>query len=131
MKSLGKKSDGLRLERIQASPLWTGDRFSNLHPVLPGLRDSTVARPTLGEFLRGGSRRVPRAPLPSQDPRATWLQPPDSGLRATWLGHSTVLIEIGGLRVLTDPVWGQRASPLRLAGPKRFQPVPVDRKSVV
>ena len=43
MKSLGKKSDGLRLARIQASPLWTGERFSNLHPVLPGLRDSTVA----------------------------------------------------------------------------------------
>ena len=125
MKSLGKKSDGFRLERIQASPLWAGDRFSNLHPVLPGLRDSTVARPTVGDFLRGGNRRVPRAPLPAQDPRATWLQPPDSGLRATWLGHSTVLVEIGGLRVLTDPVWGQRASPLRLAGPKRFQPVPV------
>ncbi len=125
MKSLGKKSDGLRLERMQASPLWAGDRFSNLHPVLPGLRDSTVARPTLGDFLRGGNRRVPRGPLPSRDPRAAWLRPPDSGLRATWLGHSTVLIEIGGQRVLTDPVWGQRASPFRLAGPKRFQPVPV------
>jgi L-ascorbate metabolism protein UlaG (beta-lactamase superfamily) len=46
-------------------------------------------------------------------------------LRATWLGHSTVLIEIDGLRVLTDPVWGPRASPSRFAGPKRFQPVPV------
>jgi len=46
-------------------------------------------------------------------------------LRATWLGHSTVLIEIDGLRVLTDPVWGTRASPSRLVGPKRFQPVPV------
>jgi L-ascorbate metabolism protein UlaG (beta-lactamase superfamily) len=30
-----------------------------------------------------------------------------------------------GLRVLTDPVWGERASPTRMAGPKRFQPVPV------
>ena len=36
-----------------------------------------------------------------------------------------MLIEIDGLRVLTDPVWGPRASPSRLAGPKRFQPVPV------
>jgi L-ascorbate metabolism protein UlaG (beta-lactamase superfamily) len=36
-----------------------------------------------------------------------------------------VLIEIDGLRVLTDPVWGPRASPSSLAGPKRFQPVPV------
>jgi L-ascorbate metabolism protein UlaG (beta-lactamase superfamily) len=36
-----------------------------------------------------------------------------------------VLIEIDGLRVITDPVWGPRASPSTLAGPKRFQPVPV------
>jgi L-ascorbate metabolism protein UlaG (beta-lactamase superfamily) len=58
-------------------------------------------------------------------PAPAWLRPADTGLRATWLGHSTVLIEIDGLRVLTDPVWGPRASPSRLAGPKRFQPVPV------
>ncbi len=57
--------------------------------------------------------------------RARLAPAPGSGLRATWLGHSTVLIEIDGVRVLTDPVWGQRASPSRLAGPKRFQPVPV------
>ena len=68
---------------------------------------------------------MPRAPLPSLDPIEAWSTPPDTGLRATWLGHSTVLIEIDGLRVLTDPVWGPRASPSRLAGPKRFQPVPV------
>jgi L-ascorbate metabolism protein UlaG (beta-lactamase superfamily) len=46
-------------------------------------------------------------------------------LRATWLGHSTVLLEIDGFRVLTDPVWGRRASPSTLVGPRRFQPVPV------
>jgi L-ascorbate metabolism protein UlaG (beta-lactamase superfamily) len=63
--------------------------------------------------------------LPSVHPAEAWAKKPGSGLRATWLGHSTVLIEIDGLRVLTDPVWGPRASPTRLAGPKRFQPVPV------
>ena len=86
--------------------------------------------PTLGEFLCGGERRVPRAPLPSMNPLDAWTKPPGSGLRATWLGHSTVLLEIGGLRVLTDPVWGPRASPSRLAGPKRFQPVPVPLRSM-
>ena len=56
--------------------------------------------------------------------------PPASGLRATWLGHSTLLIEIDGLRVLTDPVWGPRASPSRFAGPRRFQPVPVPLRAM-
>jgi L-ascorbate metabolism protein UlaG (beta-lactamase superfamily) len=130
MKSLGKKADGARLERMQSSPRWVGEGFRNLHPIPPGLRDSSVPRPTLSEFLCGGERRIPRSPLPSRNPAETWARPPGSGLRATWLGHSTVLIEIDGLRVLTDPVWGPRASPSRLAGPKRFQPVPVALRSL-
>ena len=130
MKSLGGKVAGLRLERVRASRLWNGSAFHNLHPVLPGLRDATVPRPTLTDFLCGGSRRVPNGPLPVLDPRETWRRAPGSGLRATWLGHSTVLIEIGGKRVLTDPVWGQRASPSRLAGPRRFQPVPVPLRAM-
>ncbi|HKX43763.1 MAG TPA: MBL fold metallo-hydrolase [Burkholderiaceae bacterium] len=125
MKSLGKKATGLRLERMQASPRWAGEGFRNVHPIAPGLRDLNAPRPTLSDFLCGGPRRVPDAPLPALNPLAHWLRPPDTGLRATWLGHSTVLIEIDGCRVLTDPVWGPRASPSRLAGPKRFQPVPV------
>lgn len=81
--------------------------------------------PSLSDFLCGGERRVPNGPLPSLNPLEFWRNNPATGLRATWLGHSTVLLEIGGLRVLTDPVWGLRASPSSLAGPKRFQPVPV------
>jgi L-ascorbate metabolism protein UlaG (beta-lactamase superfamily) len=41
------------------------------------------------------------------------------GLRATIVGHASVLIQAGGLNVLTDPVWAQRASPLPFAGPRR------------
>ena len=125
MKLLRSKPDGLRLERIKASLLWAGEAFRNIHPIPPGLRDRTSPRPTLTEFLCGGDRRVPRGPLPSVNPSEAWQREPASGLRATWLGHSTVLIEIDGLRILTDPVWGPRASPSRVAGPKRFQPVPV------
>jgi L-ascorbate metabolism protein UlaG (beta-lactamase superfamily) len=81
--------------------------------------------PALKDFLCGGERRVPQSPLPSLSPLEPWRRAPQSGLRATWLGHSTVMLEIDGWRVLTDPVWGPRASPSRFIGPKRFQPVPV------
>jgi L-ascorbate metabolism protein UlaG (beta-lactamase superfamily) len=130
MKSLGGKSKGARLERMKDSPLWAGERFRNVHPILPGLRDTSAPMPTLTEFLCGGSRRVPRGPLPSMSPLEGWQKSPQSGLRATWLGHSTVLIEIDGVRVLTDPVWGPRASPSGLIGPKRFQPIPVSLRSM-
>lgn len=122
MKTFGKQAAGRRLERMRASPRWEGDGFKNLYPQLPNLR--TGRMPRIGEFLCG-PRRIPRAPLPSVDPRAAWARPPETGLRATWLGHSTALIEIDGVRILTDPVWGERASPLGFAGPRRFQPIPV------
>jgi len=125
MKSLGRKPDGLRQERVQSSPLWHGGAFRNVHPVLPRLLRMDVAMPTVREFLFAGDRRVPSGPLPSMDPTVGWTKKPHSGLRTTWLGHSTVLLEIDGLRVLTDPVWGSRASPSQWAGPKRFQPVPI------
>jgi L-ascorbate metabolism protein UlaG (beta-lactamase superfamily) len=119
----GKHSSGLRLERMQASPRYKDGAFQNLHPLLPGLKDG--AMPSIGDFLCSGGRRVPDSPLPTLDPRASWGAPPESGLRVTWLGHSTLLVELDGVRVLTDPVWGERVSPVGFAGPKRFHPVPV------
>ena len=130
MRSLGGKVDGLRRERIQSSPLWNDGAFRNVHPVLPRLLRTDVAMPTVREFLFGGDRRVPKGSLPSVDPLAGWKKKPRTGLRTTWLGHSTVLIEIDGCRVLTDPVWGLRASPSQWAGPKRFQPVPIAIRSL-
>jgi L-ascorbate metabolism protein UlaG (beta-lactamase superfamily) len=130
MRSLGRRPDGERLERIRSSPAWAGDRFANVHPIMAGLRDPNVPMPSLGDFLCGGERRVPRGPLPAMNPLETWTRASATGLRATWLGHSTVLIEIDGHRVLTDPVWGPRASPSSFVGPKRFQPVPVPLRSM-
>ena len=66
MKSFGKLSQGARLERLQASPLWTPQGLRNRHPVLPGLRDPAAPRPTLTDFLCGGTRRVPGGPLPAR-----------------------------------------------------------------
>jgi L-ascorbate metabolism protein UlaG (beta-lactamase superfamily) len=40
----------------------------------------------------------------------------------TWVGHATLLVQLDGLTILTDPHWGDRASPLSWAGPKRLSP---------
>jgi N-acyl-phosphatidylethanolamine-hydrolysing phospholipase D len=38
----------------------------------------------------------------------------------TWIGHSTVLVQMDGVTFLTDPIWSERASPFSFAGPKRL-----------
>ena len=47
-------------------------------------------------------------------------------LTVTWIGHSTTLVQIGGLNVLTDPVWAERASPVSFAGPRRRLPAAIE-----
>jgi N-acyl-phosphatidylethanolamine-hydrolysing phospholipase D len=66
-------------------------------------------------------RRVPRI----EHPRALRHQ-----LIATWVGHSTFLIQFGGINILTDPMWGDRASPVEFAGPRRVVPPAVALESL-
>jgi L-ascorbate metabolism protein UlaG (beta-lactamase superfamily) len=65
--------------------------------------------------------KIPTVMLTKQSFETT----PKTDLRIVWLSHSTLLIEIEGKRFLTDPVWGERASPVSFAGPKRFFEVPL------
>jgi hypothetical protein len=44
------------------------------------------------------------------------------GIRTTYINHATVLIQVSGLNILTDPIWSERASPVTFAGPKRIRP---------
>jgi L-ascorbate metabolism protein UlaG (beta-lactamase superfamily) len=85
---------------------------------------------TTGEYFFGGTARRPPAQLPFERPLETWQSAVETGLRSTWLGHSTTLIEIDGARVLTDPVWSDRISPVPFVGPRRFQPAPVTMKEL-
>jgi L-ascorbate metabolism protein UlaG (beta-lactamase superfamily) len=113
-----------RLERARASRQFRDGKFHNTAEISPSLKGPSL--PIIGEFIFGGSSRRPPAPLPIESPLEDWTKaPPSSGLRVTWLGHSTMLLEIDGRRVLTDPVFGPRASPVSFAGARRFHPAPV------
>jgi len=113
---------GERLERVRASQQYRDGRFRNPTRGVPVARSSGLA--LAREFVFGGKRRAPQAPLPVESPLEHWARRADSDLRVTWLGHSTMLIESGGVRLLTDPVFGDRVSPVSFAGPRRFHPVP-------
>ena len=42
-------------------------------------------------------------------------------MRVTWIGHATVLVQVEGLNILTDPIWSERASPFSFIGPSRVR----------
>jgi L-ascorbate metabolism protein UlaG (beta-lactamase superfamily) len=77
---------------------------------------------TLRRYLFEKGEREPQQRLGPfrADAAALGAPVPADALRATWLGHSTMLLEVDGRRFLTDPVWAERASPSQLVGPKRF-----------
>lgn len=78
------------------------------------------------KFFLGSRERSPRGPLgPFHTDAGTYATDPRSGLRITWIGHSTSIVEIDGVRLLIDPVWDERAAPTTWAGPKRFFPAPL------
>jgi len=75
----------------------------------------------------GSQQRVPKGIVPVTLLDSDALKDkPEPGLRAIWLGHASVLIEIDGYRVLTDPVLSQRVSPFQFVGPERTHKPPVE-----
>jgi L-ascorbate metabolism protein UlaG (beta-lactamase superfamily) len=101
-----------------------GRRF--LNPVATEIGGFSTILKVLPLYFTNKAERVPRRTLgPFATDVAVYGTAPQSGLRVTWMGHSSVLVEIDGVRVLIDPVWDERASPMRWAGPKRFFAAPV------
>lgn len=117
------RAAGARRERVRASPQYRDGRFRN--PALGAPTARYQGGSLIGELLFGGTKRRPPGPLPMDSPLERWQQSPGHDLRITWLGHSTTLVESAGIRILTDPVFGERVGPVSFAGPRRFHPVPV------
>jgi len=96
-----------------------GKKFQNPIPThQPGfLKMFSILR----EYITNKAENTPKKTLgPFKTDVSVYKTPPESGLRITWIGHSSLLIEIDGKRILTDPVWGERASFSSFIGPKRF-----------
>jgi L-ascorbate metabolism protein UlaG (beta-lactamase superfamily) len=117
------------LARVPDSPQLRGGTFHNREQTRTLLSDA--GQSTLRELLFGGQRRKPAGAVPvvaaPGDDRGAAPDPVPAagGLHITWYGHASALLEIGGRRVLLDPVWSERCSPSPMVGPRRLHPPPV------
>jgi L-ascorbate metabolism protein UlaG (beta-lactamase superfamily) len=121
----GARATGERLERIRKSPEFVaqgtnGGRFENKPP-----QDTDNSPIRNFQLYRQGFVREPRFAIPVMKLEPSKLErPANPGLRAYWFGHATALLEVDGVRVLTDPVLSEYASPYDV-GPRRFHAPPV------
>lgn len=117
------------VSRVFAPAQTANGKFLNPVPttVGPPGQMGRILRRWVTEHRRG----EPDRPLgPFHTDASVYAAPPASGLRATWMGHSTLLLEIDGVRILTDPVWSARASFVSFLGPKRFYRAPLALKNL-
>lgn len=101
------------------------ERFSNPWPTQPPRGHGSFVRWALAHHFR--RPRDPERPVVDVTTSSFARPRADrTDVSITWIGHSTTLVQIGGLNVLTDPVWANRASPVRFAGPRRRLPPAVE-----
>ena len=121
-----------------ADPLHQG----RTHILKDGFRntDPAFAPPSLWERLMFVPARTWETTFHTRTANLPFVENDGSALRnnrtkatVTWVGHSTLLIQLDGVTMLTDPQWSERASPVTFAGPKRLMPpgLPFEQLPVV
>lgn len=112
-----------RTARIVQSPQYRNGKFVNNAPLV-----DDIIGGVRGLFSRSAtSSPTGTLPVSTIAPGA-----PDNAqqFRVTWYGHSSVSVEVEGLRVLIDPMWSQRPSPFTWVGPERWYAPPATLPSM-
>ncbi|HZH63852.1 MAG TPA: MBL fold metallo-hydrolase [Flavisolibacter sp.] len=114
---------------MQVSDHCNGKIFFNPVPT-EVMRPGSFFR-VLKKYLQKHPGREPKKPLgPFKLDTSLINNLPSQALRVTWLGHSSLILEVDGKRFLTDPVLCDRASPFKHIGPKRFFQNPLDTNNL-
>jgi len=124
LRSLGGRQSDARKAVAQKSGHYADGKFINSLPTRM-MEEGSILKSLRLQFF-GKERRVPDKVLPTRAGSARdFADGAASGVRAMWIGHATVLAQVDGHFILTDPVWSERASPSQKIGPKRFFDPPI------
>lgn len=108
---------------------YASDHFNGkifLNPVPTVTMEGGAYVKAILEMLKKHPGRTPDHPIGPFTSDVNLQQAPhENTVLITWLGHSSVLMDIDGTRLLIDPLWCERASPFSFMGPKRFFANPV------
>ncbi len=116
---LGGRIRGEYEVKLQASPNYNNGKFINSENT-PVQAENTSMIAIAKEFFKKDDTRSPAKKLITEKFDSTYNSGKDTGFCVTWLGHSTVLLNINGFKVITDPVFSKRPSPVSFVGTKQF-----------
>jgi L-ascorbate metabolism protein UlaG (beta-lactamase superfamily) len=106
----GKAPEGARLARMLQSPNYRNGAFQNRNHT-PDLAEGVSYYKVIKDFIFGKSKRAaPATVLPGEKTDLKNLNPDEDII--VWFGHSSYFMQIGGKRILVDPVFSGNASPL-------------------
>ena len=95
--------------------------FRNLNPALKDRNFGDFLKWVLVERRKSKKNRENwHYPIEKVINDGAFLRENNNSFTVTWVGHSTLLIQLDGVTILTDPMWSNRASPFQFAGPKRY-----------
>lgn len=118
--SFGQPPTSEDIERLKRSSNFSADDETFINPIQTGNGFQSSPLEMVSRMWSSPDATPPdRIPVVPQ-PEGAYEATKPEGVRITWVGHATVLVEIDGFRILTDPIWSERCSPFSFAGPKRF-----------
>lgn len=106
---------------------FNGERFFNKGINFPQHSFASFLRWKFGSTKEKWPEVIKNA---KQYPYISWESDNTSNLRYTFINHSTVLLEVDGIRILTDPIFSERASPFSFIGPKRVRPPSIKLENI-
>ena len=116
----GGRATAAEQEAYAGSDNYAEGKFTNLLPTSMRMDGRTMAS-IIRDYVRGVPNGVPSVPPPVVPvDSATIVRAPDTLTRVTWFGHSAVLLEIDGQRLLLDPMLGKVPAPHPWLGQSRF-----------
>lgn len=116
--AFGGKTSKEKMERFNQSPNFSQNKFVNQIPTSMNMDAKTMVS-ILRDSIKGNPKVRPDRLIPVQPLDTTAMQG-DKQAKVTWFGHSTILLEMEGKRLLLDPMFASTPSPFPIFGGKRY-----------
>ena len=115
----GASPSKIERQRIERSPNFKDGKFVNLETTPVMVKKINYFK-MFKEVINSSKVNAPKTPIETKVFDKNRFLQNDSAISMTWFGHSTVLLRVEGINIITDPVFSKRASPFSFAGTKAF-----------